>query len=171
MQVSISILKPRLRHCAQVIEARRSVGVDGSSTVSACLRLSRLDLVSTARRLWLCRRPPRKTLPQAKTPCKRICLSRGVVRRAASRAMTTTRPDSVLQKLTCVVPSQYGLTLTMHSSSLLKRGSPYCAAQKGCKDMFQCTEQILRSLAANNSFASATIAEIAQNPKREYLTQ
>ncbi len=85
--------------------------------------------------------------------------------------MTTTRPDSALQKLTCVVPSQYGLTLTMHSSSLLKRGSPYCAAQKGCKDMFQCTEQILRSLAANNSFASATIAEIAQNPKREYLTQ
>ena len=85
--------------------------------------------------------------------------------------MTTTRPDSALQKLTCVVPSQYGLTLTMHSSSLLKRGNPYCTAQKGCNDMFQCTEQILGSLAGDNSLAPATIAEIAQNPEREYLTQ
>ena len=53
------------------------------------------------------------------------------------------------------------ITLTIHSSSLMKGGNPYSATQKGVDDIFQRTEQILGWLADNNSFAPATIAEIA----------
>lgn len=159
VQVSILILKPRRKRCTRVIEARHSVGVDGSSATLACLRLQRLTLVTTARCSLFGARPPR-----ANTPCERVRLTRSFGSRAASRAMKTTRPDPMIQKLTCDVPLRYGITLTTHSSSLIKDLNRCFAAQKGVDDVFQYTEQLLSWLADNNSFTFATNAEIAQNP-------
>ena len=63
------------------------------------------------------------------------------------------------------------ITLTIHSSSLMKGGNSYSATQKDVDDIFQRTEQVLGWLAENKSFEPATIAEIAQGLERDYLTQ
>ena len=78
-QVWISILKTRFSLCAQVMAARRSTGVwsCGSSDVWALFPFPRLAGVTTARCLLL----------GAKTPWKRVRLTRGLGTRAASRAM------------------------------------------------------------------------------------
>lgn len=92
-QVSISMPKARFRRCAQVIEARRSAGVGSSMSAVVARRppLPRLAFVTC----------PRYRLLGAKTPWKRIRLTRGLGTKAANRAMKSSG-----SKMTCVVPSR-----------------------------------------------------------------
>ena len=78
-QVSTSMPKTRFRRCAQVMAARRSAGVgsSGSSIVQCRPPLPRLARLTRARYRLL----------GAKTPWKRIRLTRGLGTKAASRAM------------------------------------------------------------------------------------
>ena len=82
LQVSMSMLKTRFRRCAQVIAARRSTGVGPSVAsavlaVPALLPLPRLEGVTRARCALL----------GAKTPWKRVRLTRGFGTSATSLAM------------------------------------------------------------------------------------
>ena len=77
LQVAMSILKTRLSRCAQVIDARRSAGVGGSSATLAWLPLPRFAGVTNAR----CRPLG------ANTPCNRVSFTRGFGTRAARLAM------------------------------------------------------------------------------------
>ncbi len=98
-QVLTSMLKTRLRRCAQVIERRFSSGlrwsllapVDSSSVGG---RLPRPDGVSCARNFAF----------GAKTPWKRVRCARGGGTSAASLAMNSTGSNS-----TCVVPFFHGV--------------------------------------------------------------
>ena len=63
------------------------------------------------------------------------------------------------------------VTLTLHSSSLMKGGNPYSATQKSVDDIFNCVEQVLGWLANHKSYTPLTIAELAQQLEREYLMQ
>ncbi len=94
LQVSMSILKTRLSRCAHVIDARRCAGVAGSSATLTLLPLPRFSGVTNAR----CR------LLGANTPWKRVRLTLGFGTRAASLAMKSNG-----SKMTCVVPSRYGV--------------------------------------------------------------
>ena len=58
LQVSMSMLKTCLSRCAQVNEARRSVGVGGSSFTLAWLLLPRFAGVTNARCLLLGAKSP-----------------------------------------------------------------------------------------------------------------
>ena len=60
------------------------------------------------------------------------------------------------------------VTLTLHSSSLMKDGNPYSATQKSVDEIFECVEQVLGWLAENKSYSPATIAELAQQLEGEY---
>jgi hypothetical protein len=95
-QVSMSIPNTRFSRCAQLIAARRSAGVraSGSAVVACRPPLPRLAGVTCARCLLL----------GEKTPWKRVRLTRGLGTRAASRAMKSSG-----SKMTCVVPSRYGV--------------------------------------------------------------
>ena len=95
-QVSISIPNTRFRPCAQVIAARRSAGVGASVSAGSACRppLPRLAGVTRARYL----------LFGANTPWKRVRLTLDFSTSAASRAMKSSG-----SKITCVVPSRYGV--------------------------------------------------------------
>ncbi len=95
-QVSMSMPNTRFRRCAQVIAARRSadVGSSGSAVLERSPPLPRLAGVTRARYL----------LFGANTPWKRVRFTRGFGTSAASRAM-----KSRGSKMTCVVPSRYGV--------------------------------------------------------------
>ena len=95
-QVSMSMLNTRFRRCAQVIDARRSLGVFSCPSAHALglLPLPRFAGVTRARCLLL----------GANTPWKRVRLTLGLGTRAASRAMKSSG-----SKMTCVVPSRYGV--------------------------------------------------------------
>jgi hypothetical protein len=82
--------------CAQLIDARRSAGVCSSpaSVAFGLFPLPRLAGVTNAR-CWLF---------GANTPWKRVRLTRGLGTRAASRAIKSNG-----SKMTCVVPSRYGV--------------------------------------------------------------
>ena len=80
-QVSMSIPKTRFRRCAQVIAARRSLGVGSSFELNVLgdrPPLPRLALVTR----------PRYRLLGAKIPWNRVRLARGLGTKAAKRAMT-----------------------------------------------------------------------------------
>jgi hypothetical protein len=95
-QVSMSIPNTRFKRCAQVIAARRSasVGSSGSAVLACWPPRPRLAGVTRARYLLL----------GAKTPWNRVRLTRGFGTRAASREMKSSG-----SKMTCVVPSRYGV--------------------------------------------------------------
>ena len=96
LQISMSMLNTRFRRCAQVMAARRSAGVvtSGASSVRALLPLPRLAGVTCARCALL----------GAKTPWKRVRLTRGLGTKATSRAMKSSGSN-----MTCVVPPRYGV--------------------------------------------------------------
>ena len=96
LHVSMSILNTRLRRCAQVIAARRSAGVGpcAASEGLVWLPLPRLAGVTRARCALL----------GANTPWNRVRLTLGLGTRATSRAMKSSG-----SKMTCVVPSRYGV--------------------------------------------------------------
>ena len=101
----MSILKTRFRRCAQLIEARRSAEVRscGSSTALGLLPLPRFADVTDARCL----------LFGANTPWNLIRLTRGLGTSAARRAMKSSG-----SKMTCVVPSRYGVFNWSHTLPL-----------------------------------------------------
>lgn len=113
LQVSMSILKTRLSRCAHVIDARRCAGVAGSSATLTLLPLPRFAGVTNAR----CR------LLGANTPWKRVRLTLGFGTRAASLAMKSNG-----SKMTCVVPSRYGVLIDRNLNPQKTKKAP----QNGC---------------------------------------
>ena len=93
-QVSMSILKTRFSLCAHVMDARHSAGVGGSSATLAGGPLPRFAGVIKARCL----------LFGAKMPWNLVRFTRGFGTKAASLAMKSSG-----SKMTCVVPSRYGV--------------------------------------------------------------
>jgi hypothetical protein len=111
--VSISMLKTRLSRCAHVIDARRSVGVGGSSPTHALHLLARFGGVTSARCL----------LFGANTPWKRVKFTQGLGTRLASLAMKSSGskitwrgavPVPRLQPVTVVAIGGHRQTLFLH---------------------------------------------------------
>lgn len=60
------------------------------------------------------------------------------------------------------------VTLTLHSSSLMKGGNPYSTTQQSVDEIFSCVEQVLAWLANNKNFTPVTMVELAQQLEKAH---
>lgn len=97
-----------------------------------------------------------------------ILSSAGIVRRVWLNFEATPAEDmiallSFMEKLD--IPC---VTLTLHSSSLMKGGNPYSSSQRSVDSIFEGTEKVLAWLADNKHYSPATIGELAQQLENQH---